>query len=235
MSWIMSHHEFFHCWGWQCRRHIWGTLMWQPCNGAVRCSGSLKWPPADCLVAKWSFSSWNTGVLGVDYAAFLETFLCHESWVIMSFFTAEDDNAAGTYEGISWGSHAMGQWDAAAALSGSSWLPGGKMIFLQLKHRCVRSWLCCVSWNILMSWIMSHHEFFHCWGWQCQCQVCQVRPFRFATPSVISCGWCRFFLSKGSFYGIITWSNKSYEYLYGYKIWYDIILPHILIIPPFSW
>ena len=100
------------------RRHIWGTLMWQPCNGAVRCSGSLKWPPADWLVAKWSFSSWNTGVLGVDCAAFLETFLRHESWVIMSFFTAEDDNAAGTYGGPSCGSHAMGQWDAAAALSG---------------------------------------------------------------------------------------------------------------------
>ena len=79
------------------RRHIWGDLMRQPCNGAVRCSGSLKWPPADCLVAKWSFSSWNKGVLGVDYAAFFETFLCHESWVIMSFFTAEDDNANARY------------------------------------------------------------------------------------------------------------------------------------------
>ena len=68
-------------------RHIWGDLMRQQCNGAMRCSGSLKWPA-------------------------------------------------------------------------SSWLPGGKMIFLQLTQRCVRSWLCCVSWNILMSWIMSHHEFF---------------------------------------------------------------------------
>ena len=97
MSWIMSHHEFFHCWGWQCRRRISGDLMRQPCNGAVRCSGSLKWPPADCLVAKWSFSSWNKGVLGVDYAAFFETLLCHESCVIMSFFTAEDDNANARY------------------------------------------------------------------------------------------------------------------------------------------